>query len=50
LKNEIYENIFVEYIYNIENERYYGNSIDYKIPKGSSMNLPRDKYGWIIEE
>ena len=49
-KEEIFDKYFIEYIINFENERYYGNSIDYKIPKGVYMDLPRDKYGWEIKE
>jgi hypothetical protein len=45
----MYENIIIEYVYNKENKRYYGNSIDYKIPKGYHIDLPRDKYGRMIE-
>jgi hypothetical protein len=49
-KEDVFEEIAIEYIYNIENKRYYGNSIDYKIPKGYYMDLPRDEYGWVIHE
>jgi hypothetical protein len=49
-KEELFGNIIIEYITNFENKIYYGNSIDYKIPKGIYIDLPRDKYGWVIYE
>lgn len=49
IKDIKFRDINIEYYFNLDNKRYYGNSIDYKVPKGFYVDIPRDEYGWAIE-